>query len=46
VARRQAFVPGNCDLATGELSSVEQRARVADVVAALAQWVTRLAPPK
>ena len=40
----QAFTPGNCDLATGELSSPEARKRVADLVAALAAWVTRLAP--
>jgi chromate reductase len=40
----QAFAPGNCDLATGELLSPELRKRVADLVAALAQWVDRLAP--
>ena len=40
----QAFTPGNCDLATGELVSADARKRVADLVAALAAWVTRLAP--
>ena len=43
-AGAQAFTPGNCDLATGELVSPEARKRVADLVAALAAWVTKLAP--
>jgi chromate reductase len=38
----QAFAPGNCDLATGELTSPELRKRVADLVVALAAWVNRL----
>jgi len=43
-AGAQAFTPGNCDLATGELTSADARKRVADLVAALAAWVRQLAP--
>ena len=38
----QAFAPGNCDLATGELVSPEARARVAAATTALVAWTERL----
>jgi hypothetical protein len=40
----QAFAPGMCDLATGELLDAGARERVAALVAALADFTRRLAP--
>jgi chromate reductase len=40
----QAFAPGTCDLATGELVDPKARERVAALVAALVAWTHRLAP--
>jgi hypothetical protein len=44
VCALQAFAPGMCDLATGELLDAGARARVAALVAALADFTRRLAP--